>query len=63
MKKRFISVIMAAVMCLSFAACGNNSGKSKTVSEQQASEQTAAGMTDLLGNGNVTITISMEDAE
>ena len=45
MKKRFISVIMAAVMCLSFAACGNNSGKSKTASEQQASEQTAAGST------------------
>ena len=27
------------------------------------SDQNAAGMTDLLGNGNVTITISMEDAE
>ena len=26
-------------------------------------DQDAAGMTDLLGNGNVTITISMEDAE
>ena len=27
------------------------------------SDQNAAGMTDLLGNGNVTITISLEDAE
>ena len=45
MKKKFISVILAAVMCLSFAACGNNSGKSRTSSEQQDSVQTAAGST------------------
>lgn len=41
MKKKFISVIMAAVLCLSFAACGNNSGKSQAASEQQAGGQTA----------------------
>ena len=45
MKKKFISVILAAVMCLSFAACGNNSGKSRTSSEQQDGVQTAAGST------------------
>ena len=60
MKKKFISVIMAAVLCLSFAACGNNSGKSKTVSEQQASEQTAAGSTADAAKTNSTQTQNAE---
>ena len=51
---------MAAVMCLSFAACGNNSGKSKTVSEQQASEQTAAGSTADAAKTNSTQTQNAE---
>ena len=60
MKKKFISVIMAAVLCLSFAACGNNSGKSKTASEQQASEQTAAGSTADAAKTNSTQTQNAE---
>ena len=51
---------MAAVMCLSFAACGNNSGKSKTASEQQASEQTAAGSTADAAKTNSTQTQNAE---
>ena len=58
MKKKFISVIMAAVLCLSFAACGNNSGKSQAASEQQAGGQTAAGSTAAIAQTNSSQTNS-----
>lgn len=60
MKKKFISVIMAAVLCLSFAACGNNSGKSQAASEQQAGGQTAAGSTAAIAQTNSSQTNSSQ---